>query len=1399
MVRNFSVLAQVSTAFSLVGAGLLGLGSATAHAQATPRVTGPVNESALVSLPGGVHPWARAQFDRGAAPASLNGHLLMVLKRSPEQETALQTFLASQQDPHSPNYHKWLTPVDFGKRFGVADSDVQSVSSYLSSQGMRVGRVYGSHMAIEVEATAGQIHSAFQTEIHAYAVGGKTYYANNSNPKIPSALSQVVAGVTSLNSFHVEGGSGAGTQATLDPTTHTLKPLYTITATNPDTYGVSPADLDVIYGIPASTAQGLGGQNVNVGIVGDSDINVAYVNNYRSIFGLPAKTPTIVVDGNDPGVNDDAYIAYKQIELVSAVAPNANIYYYTSASTDYDFGIYFALIRAVEDNQVQVLLNGFQECETAIGSNAMALVNSVAEEAAAQGITFVAAAGNSGAAGCAVPGTSGSIANPTSAVNGFASSPYLTAVGGTDFYYTGSMSSYWNTTNGAGYLSVNTNPVINNPPRNYVVGLFKTGAFQEQVWNDSYSGNGNSNAVNGTSVQLASGGGPSTAGSVIQPSGTVVPQPQPWYQIGKVNGISSTARIVPDVSFFAGSGANDSEGYNNTAYMFCLKSSDCQSTGTVQFTYSGGTEASSAVFAGAVALAVEQYNSGSRFGLGNVNPTLYSIFGSIVHHDITLGTNELACSGTNCSGGHMTNYAAGSGYDAATGLGSFNITSFVTGYTPPNTTSSSVSLTVTDAFGNALPTCVVNGVTSHCITHSTWVKFTVSTTPSAATGDVAIFTSSPLQAESSVETLTLSSGTANDTWNLLPGGTYNIYARYAGDATYAPSLASTPYSITVTPENCQMVLYGHNVNVGSSTSINYGTPVSITVEPYSSATTNNVGIPSGSINVSDNGLSNIITTLPLNSQGAATFSSNLLAFGSHSIVLTYPGNASFNACSTGAFLANITQAATTTTLLAPEDDPGNGGTTATLGITAVVQSATLPSNGTSPTGKVTFSTNPVQTATLIPGFDPNGNAIATASITVSTNQIPSNNTISATYIPAANANYTGSSSGPVTFQPSSALLNSNTKTTFTITDNYATYPATGSYPVDSNGNPQPAPSFPALDSITLNMKVRALNPENAVFLVYANGVLLTPATWSGGYLVSGGVPISTNGTATFTIPQQNGYLAVPSGQVQFTVLYDGWIFLDGTYQSNPSSANQIVNIIDDRTSADFSLQSDTTVNQSAPLVSTGATVATYNLRLTSIYNFVSAYSTTPINLSCSVVGYSLAGVRSAVPAGLGCGFNAGPPVSGATTSVQFSTSNTGFITQPLYVGAASNYYIASNTTPAVPASRWWMATGGTTLACIFLLGLPARRRKWQSLLGACVLVIVGFGMTGCGTTWSNSNGTAQQGQNGLNGGSGGSEGTPPSGTPVPAGTYTVLVTATTTANTVITHTLPVQVLVGTTN
>lgn len=1381
MVRNSSLVAQALSALSLVSAGLLSLGStATIHAQATPRISSQVENSALVSLPGEVHPWARAQFDRGPAPKDLSGRMLLVLKRSPEQEAALRTLLAAQQDPHSPNYHKWLTPEDFGKRFGVADADVQTVTGYLSAQGMNVGRVYSNHMAIEVSATAAQIKSTLQTEIHTYSVGGKTFYGNNSNPQIPSALRGVVSGFAALNNFRAAGGSGAGTQATYNAATHTLTPLYTVTATSPNTYGISPADLAANYDIPAAAAQGFGGKNVNVGIVGDSDINIAYINNYRTIFGLAANPPIVIIDGNDPGVNGDAYIAYKQIELVGAVAPNANIYYYTSGTTDYDTGLNFALIRAIADNHVQVLLIGFQACETAIGSGGTYLVDEASEEAAAQGITIVAASGNSGSAGCEVPGTAGN-ATTGYAVNGYATSPFVTAVGGTDFYYSATLpaSHYWSATN-TGYKSIMNTPI------------------PEQVWNDSYAPGGanpgnNSNSVNGASVRLASGGGPSTAGL----DGVSTPQAIPSYQTNyqtshpTVPRVSTTARIIPDVSFFAGSGANNTEGYNNTAYLFCMQPSDCLSTGTVRFTYSGGTEASSAVFAGAVALAVNKLNSGSPYGLGNINPALYSLMGSsIISSDITRGTNELACTGaSNCAGGHMTGFPAGTGYDAATGLGSFDITSFVSNYAAAGATASKVSLTIIDPSTGAAPKCVIGGVTTlNCTTHSTLLKFTVtassaSGTGPVATGDVGIYTTSPLQADTAVEALTLSAGTANNTSNLLPGGTYNIYAHYAGDGTYASSVgAASPATLTVKPEACKMVVYGHNINTVSNTNIPYGTPVNITVEPYSSASTSNVGIPSGSINVIDNGTQ--ITTAQINSEGAATFKSNLLPQGAHSITLTYPGDASFSGCSTGPYLATVVKAGTTTTV-----DPTSADTTqGSISLTATVRPTPVPvtpattppsnypSNGGAPTGTVTFTSGATTLGTLalVPGFDPSGNAMATASITIG----PGYSKVTATYNPAVGSNYNASSGSASLTSAYGFLGNDPSSTNFTITD--------------TQGIAFPGP-YPASDSLTLNIQITtpqdSPNGECVFFFICSNTP--TVSVYANGILLTNTLTVNSSGQATYTIPQQNGYLNLSSGQVQFNVIYSGYAYEYGLdfFQVDASSSVKTITISDDRTNADFSLQSDTTVNQSAPLKSP-TTQASYNLRLTSLYNFISAYSATPINLTCSVVGYSLGGVRSTAPAGLTCGFG-----TLGTTTTAATIGASGFATQTLVVGAATGYSIASNTVPAQPATRWWMATGGTTLACIFLLGLPTRRRKWQSLLGVCVLAIVGFGITGCGA--SVANGPDQSYYNKINGGSGGSQaGGPPF---VTAGTYTVLVTATTTTNTKIVHTLPVQVLVGTTN
>jgi subtilase family serine protease len=58
---------------------------------------------------------------------------MLLLKRSPEQETALCKLLDDQQDKHSPNYHQWLTPEQLGKKFGPTGADIQTVTTLLQS------------------------------------------------------------------------------------------------------------------------------------------------------------------------------------------------------------------------------------------------------------------------------------------------------------------------------------------------------------------------------------------------------------------------------------------------------------------------------------------------------------------------------------------------------------------------------------------------------------------------------------------------------------------------------------------------------------------------------------------------------------------------------------------------------------------------------------------------------------------------------------------------------------------------------------------------------------------------------------------------------------------------------------------------------------------------------------------------------------------------------------------------------------------------------------------------------------------------------------------------------------------------------------------------------------------
>src|SRR6202000_3026239 len=161
----------------------------------TARVTGSVDETRRFTLSGNLHPLARPENLLGDAPADFRMERMMLALRSDAtQQAALDQLVAAQHDPASPYYHQWLTPEDFGQRFGVAESDVQAVVRWLESHGMQVEEVTNGRRLIIFSGTAGQVTQAFHTQIRRYQVNGATHFANATDPQIPQALAAAVGG-----------------------------------------------------------------------------------------------------------------------------------------------------------------------------------------------------------------------------------------------------------------------------------------------------------------------------------------------------------------------------------------------------------------------------------------------------------------------------------------------------------------------------------------------------------------------------------------------------------------------------------------------------------------------------------------------------------------------------------------------------------------------------------------------------------------------------------------------------------------------------------------------------------------------------------------------------------------------------------------------------------------------------------------------------------------------------------------------------------------------------------------------------------------------------------------------------------------------------------------------------
>jgi len=913
---------------------------AISSAPTAPRglITQPVDGTRLTVLYGNTHPLARPEFDQGTAPATLPmQRMLLVLTRSPEQESALRTLLDSQQDKASPDYHKWLTPEQFGTRFGPADSDVQKVTAWLRSCGFQVAALSKGRTTIEFSGSASQVQQAFHTAIHKYAINGEEHWANASDPSIPAALARVVKGVLSLHNFPRRSYSTVlGTPMRAKPRPTAPLPLFTYTDQSTTYYGLGPTDFATIYNVLPLWNAGIDGTGQTIAIVGQTNIHLTDVENFRSLFGLPANDPTIILNGPDPGVDGDETEALLDVSWSGAVAKNATIDLIVSASTETSLGVDLSALYIVDNNVAPVMSESYGECEANLGNAGNAFYNALWQQAAAQGITVLISAGDGGSAGCDDFDTE-TAAVYGLAVSGFASTPYNVALGGTDFNQTPSTApNYWNATN---------DPTTGASAKSYI---------PETTWNDSCAGfglnqcTGNSNFLN----IISGSGGPSSCSSIDYNTGTCSGYSKPSWQTG--TGVPSDGvRDLPDVSLFA------SNGFNDSFYIICeadagfFGTQETCSLATDTFVGVGGTSASAPTFAGIMALVNQKMAAqGSSPRQGNANYVLYQLAAqngascnsssvtltgnSCIFYDITQGNNSVPCNPNtpNCGRAPAGGYGAlvdpnhpgnpawltTTGYDMATGLGSVNADNLVNHWSSVSFTPSTTTLT------NLSPTS---------ITHGQPVSITATVAAQSGTGTptgaVALM-ATPTGQNLGAGVFPLNDGVASGTTSILPGGTYNVTAYYPGDPTFGAS-NSAPVQVTVGKENSETkeTLTALNPTtyafqpIGST--IPYGTIFFLRSDVTNSAGTpcapnpqqTQVQCPTGTVSFTNNGKTLDAGSYALNTQGYTedqTLASEFTALGSYALQATYSGDNSYNS-NTTTLNATVTQGVTDTEIEVP--------------------------------------------------------------------------------------------------------------------------------------------------------------------------------------------------------------------------------------------------------------------------------------------------------------------------------------------------------------------------------------------------------------------------------------------------------------------------------------------------
>lgn len=497
----------------------------------------------------------------GVLPDSINISLVFALPLRNLSE--LDDLLNHLYDPNDPQYGHYLTPKAFTDKFGPTQADYDTVADYATSLGLVITGTHPNRTLLDVTGPVETVNAAFGIQLQKYRThGGREFYAPDVNPRVPDSIASCIVGIygldnetvwqrQSLSRLEATGQNGTGPGG-----------------------GLTPNDIKKAYNLSGLNADGSGQILGLFELDGYNPADVSYYVNYFQLRSVPLEN--VLIGGASGAAGSGAAEVTIDIEMQIALAPGISKIIIYEGPYPSIVGALDTYNRIATDNIAKQISTSWGIVERRFNLNLIHSENAVFQQMAAQGQSFFAASGDSGAYALSILPK---VFDP-------ASQPYVVGVGGTALFL--------NTDGSYAY---------------------------ETVWN------GNSTRRGG-----AGGGGVSSV------------WPVPAWQKGVAGAASASMRNVPDVSLNAAPSTGYAIYFNGNWYV------------------DGGTSYASPLWAAFTACVNQVRTAKGAPILGFANPALYRIASGSNYrtdfHDIINGNNLY--------------YTAGTGYDNATGWGSFN-------------------------------------------------------------------------------------------------------------------------------------------------------------------------------------------------------------------------------------------------------------------------------------------------------------------------------------------------------------------------------------------------------------------------------------------------------------------------------------------------------------------------------------------------------------------------------------------------------------------------------------------------------------------------------------------------------------------------------------------------------